>query len=80
MQSASDLFDTLNADYLAVHKSKEDLFWATYMATSNDDAAFARAEESYKNFISGPARFAAVRAAGEFIEDGREIGARRAKT
>lgn len=63
MQSARDLFDTLNTDYSAVHKTKEDLFWATYMATSSDDAGFARAEEAYKNFISDPARLAAVRSA-----------------
>ena len=63
MQSARDVFSTLNADYLAVHKTKEDLFWATYMATSTDDAGFSRAEEAYKNFISDPERLAAVRAA-----------------
>lgn len=63
MQSARDVFHALNIDYLAVHKTKEDLFWATYMATSTDDAGFSRAEESYKNFISDPARLATVRAA-----------------
>ncbi len=63
MQSARALFDTLNSDYLAVHKTKEDLFWDTYMAVSNDDAGFARAEEAYKNFISDPARLKAVREA-----------------
>jgi oligoendopeptidase F len=57
------LFDTLNSDYLAVHKAKEDLFWATYMATSDDHAGFAKAEEAYKAFISDPARLAQVRAA-----------------
>src|SRR5204863_4606324 len=39
-----------------VHKAKEDLFWATYMATSDDQAGFARAERAYKEFISDPAR------------------------
>jgi oligoendopeptidase F len=63
MSTASQLFDSLNADYLAVHKTKEDLFWATYMATSSDDAGFAKAEEAYKNFISDPVRLAAVRSA-----------------
>jgi oligoendopeptidase F len=63
MTSARELFDQLNAEYTAVHKTKEDLFWATYMATSNDDAGFAQAEEAYKNFISDPARLSAVRAA-----------------
>jgi oligoendopeptidase F len=53
----------LNTEYLTVHKTKEDLFWDTYMAVSDDDAGFARAEEAYKNFISDPARLAAVRMA-----------------
>ena len=61
MPSAREVFDTLNTDYLTVHKTKEDLFWDTYMAVSNDDAGFARAEEAYKNFISDPARLASVR-------------------
>ena len=63
MQDARALFDTLNTDYLTVHKTKEDLFWDTYMAVSNDDAGFAHAEEAYKNFISDPARLASVRQA-----------------
>ena len=61
--SAHALFDQLNADYLAIHKTKEDLFWDTYMAVSDDDAGFTRAEQDYKNFISDPTRLAAVRAA-----------------
>lgn len=63
MQDARSVFDTLNTDYLTVHKTKEDLFWDTYMAVSDDDAGFARAEEAYKNFISDPARLASVRQA-----------------
>ena len=61
MQEARALFDTLNTEYLTVHKTKEYLFWDTYMAVSSDDAGFARAEESFKNFISDPARLASVR-------------------
>ena len=38
MQDARTVFDTLNTEYLIVHKTKEDLFWDTYMAVSNDDA------------------------------------------
>ena len=63
MHAEQTLFDTLNADYLAVHKTKEDLFWDTYMAISDDHAGFARAEEAYKDFISNPSRLAQVRAA-----------------
>src|SRR5258708_34267696 len=49
-------FDELNRTYSAVHKTKEDLFWSTYMGTSDDQAGFARAERAYKEFISDPAR------------------------
>ena len=70
MQSAREYFDYLNHAYVAVHRTKEDLFWATYMATSDDHAAFARAEGAYKEFIGDPAKLtktrdelAAVRAA-----------------
>ena len=69
MQDARALFDTLNTEYLTVHKAKEDLFWDTYMAISNDDAGFARAEELFKNFISDPQRLAAVRAALDSLPD-----------
>src|SRR5450830_2029811 len=63
MPNPRELFDQLNHEYSAVHKTKEDLFWSTYMATSSDDTGFAHAEEAYKGFISDPARLAAVRQA-----------------
>ncbi len=62
MQSARAFFVSLNHDYLHVHKSKEDLFWDTYMAVSDDHAAFARAEQAFKAFVADPARLAEVRA------------------
>ena len=63
MNTARQLFDMLNDEYLAVHKAKEDLFWSTYMASSDDHAGCARAEQAYKEFISDPARLASVREA-----------------
>nr|WP_316639905.1 M3 family metallopeptidase [uncultured Roseateles sp.] len=61
MESSQAFFDQLNSDYLQVHKTKEDLFWATYMATSEDHAGFARAEQAYKQFVADPARLRATR-------------------
>ncbi len=58
MNDARAYFDELNRDYSAVHKTKEDLFWTTYMATSDDQAGFARAESAYKEFIADPAKLA----------------------
>ena len=63
MTTPRQLFETLNHDYLAVHKAKEDLFWSTYMAFSDDHAGFAKAEQAYKEFISDPTRLASVREA-----------------
>ena len=56
-----EFFDGLNHDYLAVHREKEDLFWAVHMATSDDHAGFARAERAFKAFVSDPGKLAAVR-------------------
>ena len=61
MEQARAYFDQLNRAYNDVHKTKEDLFWATYMATSDDQAGFARAENAYKDFISDPAKLRATR-------------------
>ncbi len=61
MQRAREYFDYLNRAYLAVHKTKEDLFWSTYMATSDDHEGFARAESAYKEFIADPAKLADTR-------------------
>ena len=46
MNEARAYFEQLNHDYIVVHKTKEDLFWATYMGTSDDHDGFARAESS----------------------------------
>jgi hypothetical protein len=61
MDDARAHFHRLNHAYNAVHKTKEDLLWATYMATSDDHAGFTRAENAYKDFISDPANLQATR-------------------
>jgi hypothetical protein len=61
LQRARDYFNFLNRAYLAVHKTKEDLFWTTYMGTSDDHEGFARAESAYKEFIADPAKLAETR-------------------
>jgi oligoendopeptidase F len=61
MKQARAYFDQLNRDYVDVHKVKEDLFWATYMGTSDDQAGFTRAETAYKAFVSDPEKLRATR-------------------
>ena len=62
MNAPQAFFQSLNHDYLAVHRAKEDLFWSTYMATSEDQAGYTAAEQAYKAFIADPERLAATRA------------------
>lgn len=69
MQSARAYFDQLNHAYSVVHKTKEDLFWSTYMATSDDHDGFARAETAYKNFISDPETLDRTREHVERVQD-----------
>lgn len=59
--NARDYLNRLNADYLRVHRRKEDLFWSTYMGTSDDQAAFTSAEQAYKGFCADPARLPELR-------------------
>ncbi|MCA6928497.1 M3 family metallopeptidase [Pectobacterium versatile] len=63
MQQVADYFNALNRDYLAVHQTKEELFWQLYMGTGNDEVSerFSAAESAYKRFISQPQRLAELR-------------------
>jgi hypothetical protein len=62
MQQAREYFDDLNREYLSVHRQKEDLFWTTYMGTSDDHEGFVHAERAYKEFVGDPAKLAKTRA------------------
>lgn len=54
-------FEKLNSDYLILHRTKEDLFWSTYMGTSDQHDAFAEAEKTLQSFISNPLRIQEIR-------------------
>lgn len=60
MNETRTFFHQLNQDYLRVHRTKEDLFWDTYMGISDDHAGFAQAEQAFKAFLSDPERLASV--------------------
>lgn len=62
ISTARNYLNQLNADYLKVHRRKEDLFWSTYMGTSDDQAGFTAAEQAYKAFCADPARLPVLRA------------------
>ena len=49
-------FDTLNHEYLALHRAKEDKFWGTNMGTDPDDDGFVAAEKAWTAFLTDPVR------------------------
>lgn len=61
LAAARAFVDSMNHDYVAVHRTKEELFWTTYMGTSHDDEGFTRAERAFKDFVSDPVRLRATR-------------------
>lgn len=77
MNEAQAFFHRLNQDYLKVHRTKEDLFWDTYMATSDDHEGFARAEQAFKAFISDPATLTQIRSHLEALAGEPDSGGKR---
>jgi len=70
MEQARAYFDDLNREYLAIHRKKEDLFWSIRMGLSDDQTAFAEAEQEYKEFVSDPVRLNEVRAQLASVDGG----------
>ena len=75
-REAREFFERLNHEYVRVHKAKEDLFWSTYMAITDDHAGFARAEQAYKAFVSDPDRLNATRRHVAAVESAPDAAAR----
>lgn len=69
MHNSKQYFDSLNNDYLAVHREKEDLFWSTYMGTSDKSDEFAASEKKWADFISNANRITDIKACLANISD-----------
>lgn len=70
--SATDFLNNLNHQYLAIHRTKEDFFWDTYMGTSDDHEGSAKAQTAWTNFLSDASHIGAVKTqldAAEAITD-----------
>lgn len=61
-------FNQLNDDYLTLHRRKEDLFWTTYMGTSDDNEGFAESEAELSAFIADPKRIQQIREQIQLLE------------
>jgi len=59
----TETLNTLNQTYLAIHRKKEDLFWSTYMGTSDAHDQSAQAQTEWTNYLSNPQKIAEIKQA-----------------
>ncbi|WP_417877850.1 M3 family metallopeptidase [Vibrio sp.] len=50
--TATDYLNDLNQRYLAIHRTKEDFFWETYMGISDDHDGSTQAQTAWTHFLS----------------------------
>ncbi len=50
--SATQYLNDLNQRYLAIHRTKEDFFWETYMGISDDHEGSSKAQTEWTQFLS----------------------------
>jgi Zn-dependent oligopeptidase len=60
-EQVREALDRLHHEFLARHRRKEELFWATRMGLSDDHEAYGRAEVEYRRLIGDPERLARLR-------------------
>ncbi|MFT5483541.1 MAG: oligoendopeptidase F [Halieaceae bacterium] len=58
----STYLDTLNQQYLVIHKGKEDFFWDTYMGLSDDHEGSTKAETEWTEFLSAATKISEIEA------------------
>jgi len=59
--TATEYLNDLNQRYIAIHRNKEDLFWDTYMGTSDDHDGAAHSQAKWTNFLSNAEQITAIK-------------------
>ncbi|EOX4968915.1 M3 family oligoendopeptidase [Vibrio alginolyticus] len=73
--TATDYLNDLNQRYLAIHRTKEDFFWETYMGISDDHDGSTQAQTAWTSFLSNAEQITAIKQqleAAESITDPQE--------
>ncbi|MER2496731.1 M3 family metallopeptidase [Vibrio neptunius] len=58
--TATQYLKDLNQRYLDVHRTKEDLFWDTYMGISNEHDRYTTAQTAWTHFLSNAEQIATI--------------------
>lgn len=59
--TATDYLNDLNQRYLAIHRTKEDFFWETYMGISDDHDGSTQAQTAWTSFLSNAEQITAIK-------------------
>ncbi|PKF80113.1 peptidase M3 [Vibrio sp. vnigr-6D03] len=73
--SATAYLNDLNQRYLAIHRTKEDFFWETYMGISDDHEGSSKAQTEWTQFLSQASQISEINQqldAAENISDAKE--------
>lgn len=66
--TATEYLNDLNQRYLAIHRTKEDFFWETYMGISDDHDGSTKSQTAWTNFLSNAEQISAIKAQLEAAE------------
>lgn len=73
--SATAYLNDLNQRYLAIHRTKEDFFWETYMGISDDHEGSSKAQTEWTQFLSQASQISEINQqldAAENISDAKK--------
>ena len=66
--TATDYLNDLNQRYLAIHRTKEDFFWETYMGLSDDHDGSTQAQTTWTHFLSNAEQISHIKQQLESVD------------
>lgn len=74
--TATEYLNDLNRRYLAIHRSKEDFFWETYMGISDDHDGSTKAQTAWTSFLSDAEQITTIKQQLETLDSIADISER----
>ncbi|KOO16715.1 peptidase M3 [Vibrio xuii] len=74
--TATEYLNDLNRRYLAIHRSKEDFFWETYMGISDDHDGSTKAQTVWTSFLSDAEQITTIKQQLEAVDSITDISER----
>lgn len=74
--TATEYLNDLNRRYLAIHRSKEEFFWETYMGISDDHEGSTKAQTAWTSFLSDAEQITTIKQQLEAVDSIVDISER----